>query len=224
MKRFIDATLGKAMRHFLFILTRIYYALFYNISCSNKHLLQDHPGALLLATHVSRHDGPMLTSILYTTARLRHTVHYTEYHDKLQWLPMRIVSAIPMSSPRNWPEEKRQAQKAVTLETIHKVLDNGNCVLLFPAGRVRQQEEEIIKPELSGVHDILQYAPETPVMVLRIGGLGKFQPAKYDGFWSFLGRKKGRRHVSLRIDPVDDLDPSLPLEQFNKKIEDLLNA
>jgi len=134
MIRFIDATLGRAARHFLFVLVRTYYALFYNVSCSNKHLLQDHPGALILATHVSRHDGPMLAAILYTTTRVRPTVHYNEYYNWSQWIPMHIVSAIPMSSPRNWPEEKRQARKVQTLETIKKVMQNGHSILLFPPG------------------------------------------------------------------------------------------
>lgn len=224
MRRFIDATLGRAARHFLFILVRTYYALFYNISCSNKHLLQDHPGALILSTHVSRHDGPMLSAVMYTTARLRPTVLYNEYYSWSQWIPMHIISAIPMSSPRSWPEEKRQAQKEDTLEIIHKVMKNGHCNLLFPAGRVRRQEREIIKPGLSGVHEIMAYAPDTPVMLLRIGGLGQFQTAKYDGFWKFLGRKKGRRHVSIQIDPVTELDASMPLDAFNAKLEDLLNS
>jgi len=34
MKRFLDATLGKWTRHFLFVFVRSYYALFYNISAS----------------------------------------------------------------------------------------------------------------------------------------------------------------------------------------------
>jgi len=61
-------------------------------------------------------------------------------------------------------------------------------------------------------------------MLMRIGGLGQFQDAKYDGFWSFLGRKKGRRHVSVHIDPLTDLDASMPLEPFNQKLETLLNS
>jgi hypothetical protein len=89
---------------------------------------------------------------------------------------------------------------------------------------VRQQEREVIKPTLSGVHEILRYAPDTPVMLLRIDGLGRFQPAKYDGFWSFLGRKEGRRHVSVRIDPIAGLDASMPLARFNEVLEEMLNS
>ena len=224
MRRFFDATLGKWTRHFLFVLVRSYYGLFYNVSCSGKQLLQDAPGTLILATHVSRHDGPLISAIFYSTARIRPTVHYDEYYSLAQWFPMFVAGAIPMSSPKSWPEEKRQARKAETLEIIHKVLANNNPILLFPAGKVRRQPEEIIAPYLSGVHEILRAEPDTPVMLLRLGGLGTFQPAVYDGFWSFLGIKKGRRHISADLTLLTDLDASLELAEFNAKLETLLNA
>lgn len=224
MKKLIDASLGKWLRHFFFVLLRTYYALFYNISCSNKHLLQDAPGTLLLATHVSRHDGPLIAAILYTTMRIRPTVHYDEYYNWSQWFPMYVAAAIPMSSPTSWSEERRRKQKEYTLGVIHKVLANGNSVLIFPAGKVRRQKEEIIQPKLSGVRDILKAEPNTPVMLLRLDGLGKYQFAKYDGFWSFLGIKKGRRHVSMHLSPLTDLDPASDLAEFNKSLENHLNS
>lgn len=224
MKRAIDATLGKWLRHVLFVLVRSYYALFYNVSCSNKHLLQDQPGTLILATHVSRHDGPLIAAILYSTTRIRPTVHYDEYYNWSQWLPMCISAAIPMSSPQSWPPERRQARKEWALDVVRKVLAAGSSVLVFPAGKIRRQPEEIIQPNLTGVRDFMQMNPDAPVMLLRLDGLGKFQFAKYDGFWSFLGIKKGRRHISMDLTPITDLDPSMDLEPFNKRLETLLNS
>lgn len=224
MIRFLDATLGRWLRHFLFVLVRTYYALFYNISCSNKHLLQDCPGTLILATHVSRHDGPLIAAVLYSTTRIRPTAHYNEYYSWAQWLPMFVTSTIPMSSPKSWPEEKRRARKARTLEVIHKVLARGSAILVFPAGRIRKQEREIVEPYLTGVHEILRAEPETPVMLLKLGGLGKFQPARHDLFWSFLGIRNGRRHVSIEISPVNGLDPAMELAPFNARLEELLNG
>ncbi|WP_299147820.1 1-acyl-sn-glycerol-3-phosphate acyltransferase [uncultured Tateyamaria sp.] len=224
MLRLIDATFGKWVRHTLFILIRSYYALFYNVSCSGKHLLQTDNGTLILATHVSRHDGPLISAILYSTKRIRPTVHYNEYYHWMQWLPMWIGSAIPMSSPKSWPDERRAARKQHTLGVIHRVLDNGNCVLLFPAGLTRRQPQEIIAPGLSGVHDILRSEPDTPVVLLRLDGLGQFQRATYDLFWSFLGRTKGRRHVGVALTPLEGLDPNLPLPAFNARLEELLNT
>lgn len=223
MMKFIDATLGKWVRHLFFILVRSYYALFYNVSASGKHLLQNQPGTLILATHVSRHDGPLIASILYSTARIRPTVHYDEYHAPAQKFPMWVAGAIPMSSPKDWPDDERAAQKARTLDIIHKVMANGNSILLFPAGKVRRQPEELVAPYLSGVHEILNAKPDVPVMLLRLGGLGQFQSATHDLFWSFLGRKKGRRHIALDLTPIT-LDASQDLETFNAHLEKLLNT
>ncbi|MEL7092827.1 MAG: 1-acyl-sn-glycerol-3-phosphate acyltransferase [Pseudomonadota bacterium] len=225
MRRFLDATLGRWTRHFFFIVVRGYYALFYNVSCSGKHLLQEHPGALILATHVSRHDGPLVASILYTTTRVRPVVHYDEYHNPVQKLPMFVISAIPVSSPKDWPADRRAAQKAWSLDTIAKVIKGGSAVLLFPAGKTRRQPEEIIEPYYSGAHDIMRAHPELPVMLLRLDGLGRFQRAVYDGFWSFLGRTDGRRHVSVDIRPLPEfIDPMADLATFNAALETAFNT
>ncbi|MBU2993267.1 1-acyl-sn-glycerol-3-phosphate acyltransferase [Octadecabacter sp. 1_MG-2023] len=223
MKRFLDNTLGKWTRHFFFVLLRTYYGLFYNVSAAGKHLLQDTDGVLILATHVSRHDGPLIATTLYSTKRVRPTVHYDEYHNLAQWFPMYVAGAVPMSSPKSWPEDRRTARKEETLSKIHDLLGQGNSILLFPAGKVRRQPEEIVAPYLTGVHEILRAEPDTPVMLLRLDGLGKFQRATYDLFWSFIGRKKGRRHVSLDLQPIE-LDAGLELAEFNAELERLLNG
>ena len=75
IRRFLDATVGKWLRHLAFLIVRTYFALFFNVSCSGKHLLQDLPGGLILASHVSRLDGPLVSSILYSTRRVRTDMH-----------------------------------------------------------------------------------------------------------------------------------------------------
>ncbi|WP_299196273.1 lysophospholipid acyltransferase family protein [uncultured Tateyamaria sp.] len=224
MLRLIDRTLGKWLRHFFFAIVRTYFSLFYNVSCSGKHLLQDTQGALILATHVSRFDGPLIAAILYTTQRIRPVVHYKEYYNWMQWFPMLVARAIPVSSPKSWPAEKRQAQKEASMQRILSALDSGESILLFPSGHTRQQEPEVIAPHLSGAQDILQANPDSPVLLLRLDGLGQFQPARYDYFWTFIGRSKGRRHISVDIKTVDDLDPGIDLAAFNKDLEDRLNT
>jgi hypothetical protein len=160
---------------------------------------------------------------LYSTARVRPTVHWDEYHAPAQWFPMMVAGAIPMSSSKTWPEARRTAQKAKTLAKIHMLLGDGHSNLLFPAGKVRRQLEEIVALYLAGVDEILNAEPDIPVMLLRLGGLGQFQPAVYDLFWSFLGRTKGRRHFSLDLTPIN-LDASQDLAAFNAQLELLLNG
>ncbi|APX11412.1 lysophospholipid acyltransferase family protein [Tateyamaria omphalii] len=223
MVRFIDNTLGKWLRHFFFAIVRTYFSLFYNVSCSGKHLLQDASGTLILATHVSRFDGPLIAAILYTTQRIRPVVHYREFYNWMQWFPMFVARAIPVSSPKSWAPEKRQARKEESMARILAALDRGESVLLFPAGHTRQQEPEIIAPHLSGARDILQTNPNRPVLILRIEGLGRLQTARHDYFWTFIGRNKGRRHISVDI-KTTTLDPSADLTAFNQALEDKLNT
>ncbi|MEO0939849.1 MAG: 1-acyl-sn-glycerol-3-phosphate acyltransferase [Pseudomonadota bacterium] len=224
MRRFIDATLGRWLRHFAFLLARGYYALTCNVSMSGKHLLQDHPGALILATHVSRHDGPLLIASLYTTARLRPIVHYREYHHWAQWIPMFLISAIPVSSPRNWPAETRAAYKAQQLGVVRKVMARGNPVLLFPGGESRQQEHERVPPHFTGAYDVMRAARDVPVLLARIDGLGRFQKARFDHMLTFIGIKKGRRHIRIDLAQLEGLDPDLQITEFNARLEALLNT
>lgn len=224
LRRFADATLGRWIRHFFFILVRSYYGLFYNISCADKSVLQDLPGALILSTHVSRHDGPLLSALFYATHRVRPAVLYSEYYSPMQWFPLMIAGSVPMSSPKSWPPERRAAQKDKALHIIRRVIENGSMVLLFPAGGVRKGPREVIQPHFSGAYETLKAMGDIPVVLVRITGLSPHEPHKHDLFWSFIGRKKGRRHVLVDIEVLGEgLNTDQPLEAFNAELERRLN-
>jgi 1-acyl-sn-glycerol-3-phosphate acyltransferase len=142
----------------------------------------------------------------------------------MQWFPLFVARAIPVSSPKTWTQEKRQAQKEQSMARILEALARDESVLLFPAGHTRQSEPEVIAPHLSGAYDILKTNPQRPVLLLRLDGLGKFQFKSYDYFWTFIGRSKGRRHISVDLKMADDLDVSMGLAAFNKDLEDRFNT
>lgn len=225
LSRFLDATLGKWARHFCFVVLRNFFSLFYNVSCSNKHLLQDLPGGLILATHVSRLDGPLIIAMLYSTRRVRPAAHYNEVYNPMQWLPMKLINAVPMSSPKSWSAEKRAAQKENSLETLGQTIDDGGFVLLFPAGYTKRTPRETIEPHFSGAYETLKAVPESPVLIVRLNGIGRFDKPKHDLFWSWIGITKGRRHINMSIELLDGgLDTSVGLEEFNADLEERLNA
>jgi len=224
IRRFLDATLGRWIRHFFFILLRSYYGLFYNISCADKALLQDLPGALILSTHVSRHDGPLLAALLYTTRRVRPAVHYSEYYSVLQWFPLMIAGSIPLSSPKAWTPERRAARKETAMYILRRVIENGSMALLFPAGRIKRQAREVIEPHFSGAYDTLKALGPTPVVLVRIRGLSRFDAPKHDLFWSFIGRQKGRRHVFVDLEVLPEgMRTDMPLVDFNADLERRFN-
>lgn len=220
VRQILDATLGRWIRHFFFVLVGTFYGLFYNISCADKSKLQNLPGALFLSTHVSRHDGPMLAALFYSTQRVRPAVKYDEYYSWGQWFPMMIAGAVPVGSPKGLSQSKRLVKKEQALSILQKIIANGNMVLLFPAGMVKKQSKEIIKPKFSGTYDTLKAMPDIPVVLIKIRGLGTHEPAVHDRFWIFLGRKKGRRHVHVDFEVLENgLDTNLSLADFNADLE-----
>ncbi|MEO0485489.1 MAG: 1-acyl-sn-glycerol-3-phosphate acyltransferase [Pseudomonadota bacterium] len=225
IRRLADATLGRWVRHIFFILLRSYYGLFFNISCANKALLQDLPGGLILCTHGSRHDGPMIAAMLYTTRRVRPAVGYEEYYNPVQWFPLMIAGCVPMSSPKTWSKDRRAAQKERALTALKRIIENGNLILLYPAGRLKQQRLEVIEPHFSGAYDTLRALPPLPVTIIRIRGLSKHEPIKRDLFWTFIGRQTGRRHIHIDIERLEGgLDTERPLAEFNADLEARFNT
>jgi 1-acyl-sn-glycerol-3-phosphate acyltransferase len=222
--RYVDSVFGKILRHLVFSLVRLYYALFFNVSCSNKDKLQDLGGAIMLSNHVSRHDGQLILSCLYSTTRIRPTAYYKEYEHWAQRWPMILFGTISMSSPKTWTPEEREAQKQRTLDIMSRVLDNGNSILIFPAGGIRKGEKEEIAPYLTGAYDTIQAHFDHPVILIKLDGLGKHQYCKYDQFWSFLGLSKGRRHANLDIEVVASISTAGGREAFNQKLEDYFNG
>ena len=220
----LDATLGKWLRHMTFALVRPYFSLFYNVGCSGKHLLQDLPGGLILATHISRLDGPLIAAMLYSTRRVRPAVHYNEYFNLLQFVPMALAGAVPLSSPRGWSPERRAARKAVALDNLRRIIADGGFVLLFPGGMAKRQPREIIQPHFSGAYDTIKSLPDAPVVLIRLQGISKFDAPKYDLFWSFLFGLRGRRHVEMTIELLEHgLDTDQGLEAFNADLEERFN-
>ncbi len=212
------------LRHLIFSLVRPYFSTFYNVSCSNKEILQGLNGAIVLANHVSRHDPPLILATLYAVTRIRPTAYFKEYEHWAQKYPMMLFGTIPMSSPKSWAPEKREEQKQKTLERMRRVVENGNSILIFPAGNIRKGEKEVIAPNLTGAFDTIKALNNPPIVLIKVDGLGKHQYKIYDLFWSFLGIKKGRRHVKLSLEILHDFDPGEDCAEFNRQLENYFNG
>lgn len=226
MAKFLDDTIGRWARHFMSVVVRLFLLLFFNVSCSGRHLLSDLPdGALIFCTHISRLDGPLVAASLYATRRVRPAVHYDEYYHPLQWPFMYISGAIALSSPKHWPPEQRAARRAKTFGYISEFLaTKDSFLLLFPAGMGKRQPREIIPPHFSGAYEILKASPEKQVVIIRLQGLGRFDQPKYDLFWSFIPGLTGRRHVEMSIEVLDEpLNTTQSQADFNADLETRLN-
>jgi 1-acyl-sn-glycerol-3-phosphate acyltransferase len=107
-----------------------------------------------------RQVTPMMTSVFYDLPAIR-------------WLMVHVVGAIRVQKGA-FRREAPELHEAVAR------LRGGGCVLLFPEGQLRRQEDQLLMPFGQGVWHILRELPQTPVVVCWIeGGWGSF--ASYRG-------------------------------------------
>jgi 1-acyl-sn-glycerol-3-phosphate acyltransferase len=111
---------------------------------------------------------PMMTSIFFDQPLLR-------------WIMVYLADAIRVEASgfrREVPE----------LKTAVAALDAGKCLVVFPEGRLRRHEEDILRMFGQGVWHILRERPMTPVVVCWIeGGWGS-----YFSHWHGLPMKNKR--------------------------------
>lgn len=91
-------------------------------------------------------------------------------------------------------EQSRLRREAPELAEAVAALDRGDCVILFPEGSLRRDEERPLRRFGQGVWRILSERPETPVVVCWIEG----------GWGSFFSYKNGK---PMRNKPIDRRRP-----------------
>jgi 1-acyl-sn-glycerol-3-phosphate acyltransferase/MFS family permease len=129
-----------------------------------------------IAKAVPRQARPMMTSAFYDLPVVR-------------WLSRHVARAIrvPYGSFRREAPELGEAIAA---------LRGGECIVIFPEGRLRRSETEFVLPFGRGVWNILSALPETPVVFCWIEG----------GWGSYYSHKDGPPGKNKRADrgrPID---------------------
>lgn len=98
---------------------------------------------------------PMMTSVFYDLPIIRQLMVY-------------VVGTIRVQAS-GYRREAPELKEAIA------ALDRGECVVLFPEGRLRQDPKPSVRRFGRGVWHILNQRPQTPVVVLWIeGGWGSF--------------------------------------------------
>jgi 1-acyl-sn-glycerol-3-phosphate acyltransferase len=98
---------------------------------------------------------PMMTSVFYDLPVIRQLMVY-------------VVGTIRVQAS-GYRREAPELKEAIA------ALDRGECVVLFPEGRLRQDPKPSVRRFGRGVWHILNQRPQTPVVVLWIeGGWGSF--------------------------------------------------
>jgi len=123
-----------------------------------------------LAKVLPRRLTPMMTSIFYDKPILR-------------WLMVRVVHAIRVEAS----EFRREAPE---LKEAVAALDRGECVVVFPEGRMRRRENQLLHRFGQGIWHILLARPNVPVIPCWIEG----------GWGSYFSYSNGPPTVNKRFD------------------------
>lgn len=77
-------------------------------------------------------------------------------------------------------EESKYRHEVPELDEAVRRLDRGECLMLFPEGHLRLEEDVLLRPFRQGIWRILQLRPDTPVVPCWIeGGWGSFVSRRY---------------------------------------------
>jgi 1-acyl-sn-glycerol-3-phosphate acyltransferase len=129
-----------------------------------------------LAKVLPRRLTPMMTSVFYDKPIMR-------------WLMVRVIHAIRVEASE-FRREAPELQEAVT------ALDQGECVVVFPEGRMRRRDEQLLHRFGQGIWHILRERPITPVIACWIEG----------GWGSYFSYRDGPPATNKRLDRWRKID------------------
>jgi 1-acyl-sn-glycerol-3-phosphate acyltransferase len=142
-----------------------------------------------IAKVLPRRLTPMMTSLFYDKPILR-------------WLMVNVVHAIRVEAS-GFRREAPELREAVA------ALDRGECVVVFPEGRMRRREDDLLRRFGQGIWHILRERPKTPVIPCWIeGGWGSY--FSYSGGPPTRNKKFDRwRRVDVAVSEPRLLEPAV---------------
>lgn len=219
--RSIDWTFGALLRFVLrYLVIHPLIRLNYRVTISGgEAALECTEGAIIVANHISRIDGPFLMSEAWPYARIRPTAWHAEYSHWLQWPLMKLFGTIPLSSPKYLPDEERQRRKEEAIGIMDKVLAAGRHLLIFAEGGIGDGSRVSIKPHLSGVFKLIEAHHEKPLLLVKIEGLEHSRFGKH----RLRGMLFKRLPVHVTITRADNISLVGGHEGLNNRIERFYN-
>ncbi len=135
-----------------------------------KENLPHKGGILFLANHPAEIDPCILLSVFWPKFRLRPVATEYLFRKPIVRYLLDYVGALPIPSFDSTANSYKKRQVDKTFSRIFSVLDNHENLLIYPAGGLKSQAEEILGGA-SGVHSVLQQKPDTNVVLVRTTGL-----------------------------------------------------
>jgi long-chain-fatty-acid--[acyl-carrier-protein] ligase len=206
----------------------------------NPSTLPNPGGVLFLPNHPTIFVDPVVATLsIVPKYEIRPLiVEYMYYYPFVNSL-MNQMNALPIPDFDLSSNTLKRKKSEHVIEEVIKGLKNKDNFLIYPAGRIKSSPYESIGGA-SGVHRILQEAPEANVVLMRIKGLwgSKFsraltgaKPLMFPTLW--WGIKQvfknlifftPRRHIIVELTPAPpDFPRGAPRLEFNQWLERWFN-
>ncbi len=128
-------------------------------------------GTLFLPNHPTVFvDATSITIALWPKFRLRPMVVEYMYYLPFVNSVLRFLDALPVPNFATSSNSLKRKKTEAVIQTVINDLRNKQNFLIFPAGKTKQTAIEAVDGA-SAVHRILQEAPETNVVLVRVKGL-----------------------------------------------------
>lgn len=237
MKKFVGYLILYFIRLSLWFRYRVTFKGLENL---NSTTLNRPGGVLFLPNHPTVFVDPSLVTIgIYRQFPIRPLiVEYMYYSPGIHWL-MKFMDAIPIPNLNTSTNSLKRRRSERAFQEVIKGLKQGSNFLVYPGGKVKRSNYEHIGGA-SGVHSIVQSAPDANIVLVRVTGLygSRFSTAltgKVPSIFPniFQGIKIAlknllfftpRREVTIEYIPAPaDFPRTAPKLAFNKYLEHWYN-
>lgn len=206
----------------------------------NPKVLNKPGGVLFLPNHPTVFVDPTLVTVAaWKKYPLRPVIVEYMYYTPFIHTVMKFLNALPIPNFATTSNSLKKKKADKVVEVLIEALKNKENFLIYPAGKTKHQAREVIGA--SGVHRIIQSAPEANVVLVRTTGLwgSRFSRALTGGaapdlfptiWWGVKTALKNllfftpRRKVTIEFTPAG---PDFPYNgsrlEVNRYLEDFYN-
>ena len=196
---------------FFALLVRPIVLLISGIHIKGKENLPKNKAAIIIANHNSHLDTMVIMS-LFSLDQIKQVrpIAAADYFLKNRmtaWFSLNVIGIIPL-------KRKVTKNKEHPFSKVHKALENGEIVILFPEGSRGEAEE--MKPFKTGIGHLAEKFPKVPVVPIFIHGAGKSLPKGEALFVPFV--------IDVVVGKEVYLEDAENLRVFTRRLESIVEG
>lgn len=198
-------------------------------------------GVVFLPNHPCAFTDPILVTLAaFPRFPIRPMIVEYMYYTPIIHTVMKFMNALPIPNFSTSSNSIKKKKSERVIQTVIQDLKNGQNFLIYPSGKLKSTGYEAIGGA-SGVHYILQEAPEANVVLVRTKGLwgssfskyhtGKTPPVFKTLFWGIKECFKNllfftpRREVIIELEPAPaDFPRNASRLELNRYLENWYNT